>query len=197
MYLKTVSAEEATGEIAELYRPSLEGHGFVMEADACWTAVPGLFPMVEHLLQTSRANFTLGLRNWRLITLVAAKEVPSTYCSLVYAKLLADDIGKGQVLAIQRDFRNAGLSDKDVAMLAYAEQVARNASKITLKDIEALRQHGFNDVEIGEIAFCASFRSFLSRYFDAVGATPEPVFVDPDAAFREAMTVGKPIAASV
>ena len=89
------------------------------------------------------------------------------------------------MLAIQRDFRNAGLTDKDVAMLAYAEQIARDASKITRGRHRGARAHGFTDVEIADIAFCASFRSFLSRYFDAVGATPEPMFVDPDPAFRD------------
>lgn len=192
MYLQTVSPEEATGEIADLYRPSLASRGLVMEADICWTAVPGLFPMVDHLLVTARKNFTLGLLNWRLITLIAAKEVPSSYCSHVYARLLTADLGsKDKVLAIQQDFRNAGLSGKDVAMLGYAQRVARDASTITLDDIEALRAEGFSDVEIGEIAFCASFRCFLSRYFDAVGATCEPMFLDEDPAFRDAMTVGK------
>jgi hypothetical protein len=33
----------------------------------------------------------LGLRAWRLITLVTAKEVRSTYCSHVHAKQLGGD----------------------------------------------------------------------------------------------------------
>ena len=194
MFIKTVDPQDATGEVAEIYQGEIASFGFVMEATACWTAVPGLSPMVEHLLNTARKNFTLGLRNWRLITLVAAKVVPSTYCSHVYSMLLVKDIGsKEQVLAIQRDYRTASLSDKDVAMLAYAEQVARDASKITQQDIDALRTIGFTDVQIGEIAFCSAFRCFMSRYFDAVGAMPEPVFFDADVEFREAMTVGKPI----
>lgn len=49
------------------------------------------------------------------------------------------------------------------------------------------------DVQICEIALCASFRCFASRFFDAVGARPEPAFIDTDAEFRAAMTVGKPI----
>jgi alkylhydroperoxidase family enzyme len=193
MYIRTVSPEEATGDVAEIYRGELASSGFIMEATACWTAVPGLAPMVEHLLQTARNNFSLGLLNWRLITLVAAREVPSTYCSHVYARLLARELGKDQVLAIQRDFRSAGLDEKTVAMLAYAQQVARDASKIGPADIEALRSAGFDDQQIGEIAFCAAFRCFMSRYFDAVGANPETVFFDPDPEFRAAMTVGKPI----
>lgn len=194
MFIATVDETDATGEIAELYRNETAAVGFVMEGTRCWTALPHLSPMVEHLLHTARSNFSLGLTNWRLITLIAAKEVPSTYCSHVYGKLLARDLGsREQVLAIQRDFRSAGLPARDVAMLAYAEQVADDASKITEADIEALRGHGFTDQQIADIAFCASLRCFLSRYFDATGATPEPFWFDPDETFRAAMTVGKPI----
>jgi uncharacterized peroxidase-related enzyme len=193
MFLKTVGPDEATGEVAAIYRSEIEAIGFLMEATRCWTTRPEILPLWEHFSDGVKANFSLGMRGWRLITFVAAKQVPSTYCSHVYARTLAKDLGKEQVLAIQRDFRNAGLSNKDVAMLAYAEQVARDASKITQDHIDALREIGFSDVEISDIALCASIRSFISRFFDATGATPEPIFFDDDPEFRAAMTVGKPI----
>ena len=193
MFIATIEEQDATGEIAEIYRDEAKALGFVMEATKCWTALPHIAPMVEHLLHAARSNFSLGLVNWRLITLVAAKQIPSTYCSHVYAKLLVDDLGsKQKVLAIQHDFRSAGLAAKIVAMLAYAEQIARDASLITNDDIAALRKHGFSDREIADIAFCASYRCFMSRYFDAVGAMPESSWLDPDPEFRTAMTVGKP-----
>jgi alkylhydroperoxidase family enzyme len=97
------------------------------------------------------------------------------------------------VLAVQRDFRAAGLSERDVAMLTYAEAVSRNASKVSAEDIERLRAAGFTDEQICDIALCATFRAFVSRFFDAVGAGPEPVFLDSDEGFRRAMTVGKQI----
>lgn len=194
MFIATIDEKHATGEIAEIYRDEINALGFVMEGTKCWTALPHLSPMVEHLLNAARSNFSLGLINWRLITLVAAKQIPSTYCSHVYAKLLVKDLGSKQhVLAIQRDFRNAGLPPRDVAMLAYAEQVARDASLVTQADIDELRSHGFSDREIADIAFCASYRCFMSRYFDAVGAMPEETWLDPDEGFRTAMTVGKPV----
>lgn len=193
MFLKTVGPDEATGEVAAIYRSEIEAIGFLMEATRCWTTRPEILPLWEHFSDGVKANFSLGMRGWRLITFIAAKQVPSTYCSHVYARTLAKDLGREQVLAIQRDFRNAGLSARDVAMLAYAEQVARDASKITQDHIDALREIGFSDVEISDIALCASIRSFVSRFFDAIGATPEPVFFDDDPEFRAAMTVGKPI----
>lgn len=193
MFLKTVDPADATGDIREIYAKETASIGFVMEATRCWTTRPEVLPLYEAFTEGVKANFSLGLRGWRLITFIAAKQVPSTYCSHVYARSLARDLGKAQVLAIQRDFRNAGLGAKDVAMLAYAEQVARDASKVTQGDIDALREVGFSDVEISDIALCASMRAFMSRFFDATGASPEPLFLDEDVEFRAAMTVGKPI----
>lgn len=194
MFIATIDEKDARGAIAEIYQAEAAALGFVMEGTKCWTALPHIAPMVEHLLHEARNNFSLGLVNWRLITLIAAKQVPSSYCSHVYAKLLVNDLGsRDKVLAIQHDFRHAGLDAKTVAMLAYAEQVARDASLVSEADIGLLRQHGFSDREIADVAFCAAYRCFMSRYFDAVGAMPESTWLDPDPEFRAAMTVGKPV----
>ena len=40
------------------------------------------------MLDEARGKFSLGLRAWRLITLIAARHIPSTYCSYVYGKQL-------------------------------------------------------------------------------------------------------------
>jgi hypothetical protein len=58
-------------------------------------------------------------------------------------------------------------------------------------DIEVLRGHGFSDVQIADIALCASIRCFMARYFDAVGAGPEQAFLDEDETFRNALAVGR------
>jgi uncharacterized peroxidase-related enzyme len=192
MYLETIAEEDATGRIAEIYREQKVNFGFLMEADKCWTTRPDLLPLFEAFFKDIKAKFSLGMREWRLITLIAAKQLPSTYCSYVYGRLLVDTLGsKDAVLAVHHDFRNAGLSDQDVAMLEYAEKIAKNASKVIGADIERLRAVGFSDQQICDIALCASLRCFMSRFFDAVGASPEPPFFDSDETFRAAMTVGK------
>jgi uncharacterized protein YciW len=125
---------------------------------------------------------------------IAAKHIPSTYCSHVYGKQLIDDLGsKEAVLAVHRNFRTAGLSARDVEMLAYAETITQDASRITQADIDCLRAVGFPDREICDIALCAAFRCFVSRFFDATGAGTEAAFVDDDAEFRTTMSVGRPL----
>ena len=194
MFLKTISEEEATGRVSELYQAQKAQNGFVMSAIQCWTARADLLPIYQDFSNNIRAGFSLSPRDWRLITFIAAKHVPSTYCSHVYGKQLIADFGsKTAVLAVQRDYHSAGLSDRDVAMLSYAETISKDASQVTLDHIERLRSLGFTDVQICDIALCAAFRCFVSRFFDAVGAGPEDAFVDTDVDFRRAMTVGKPI----
>lgn len=192
MFLQTIGEEEASGSVAAIYEAQKAQLGFVMAAAKAFTARPDLLPAYTEFSDKIRSGFSLGLREWRLITLVAAKHTHSTYCSYVYSKQLIDDLGsKETVLAVQRDFRQAGLPDRDVEMLAYAETIARDASRVTQRDIDRLRSVGFTDRQICDIALCAAFRCFVSRFFDAVGAGPEDAFIDGDEEFRQAMTVGR------
>lgn len=192
MFLQTIPESEAVGRVAEIYAKQKAQAGFLMSATLCWTARPDLLPLYQDFADKIRSGFSLSPRDWRLITFVAAKGVPSTYCSHVYGKQLVADLGsKDAVLAVRRDFRNAGLDERDVEMLGYAEMVSTDASRVTQCDIDRLKAVGFTDTQICDIALCAAFRSFVARFFDAVGAGPEPVFLDDDAGFRAAMTVGR------
>jgi uncharacterized peroxidase-related enzyme len=191
MYIRTIEPGEATGEIADLYNAEIASMGKVMQATQCWSARPDMIVPIESLLHRIRDNFSLGLVNFRLITFIAAKFVPSSYCSHVYFKTLSAAIGREQALAVQADYRRAGLSEQQVAMLAYAEQITKDASRIGQADIDRLRTVGFSDLNIADIALAASFRNFMSRYFDAVGATVEPEFLDADPEVRAQMSVGK------
>lgn len=192
MYLHTIAEAEATGRVAEIYAAQIAQLGFVMATAKSFTPRPDLLPVYTDFVDKIRAGFSLGVREWRLITLIAAKHIPSTYCSYVYGKQLIGDLGsKEAVIAVQRDFRSAGLPERDVEMLSYAEKIAKDASQVTQTDIDRLRSVGFTDQQICDIALCAAFRCFVSRFFDAMGAGPESVFIDDNEEFRTAMSVGK------
>jgi uncharacterized peroxidase-related enzyme len=194
MYLETVQLKNAEGRVAEIYASMMKHNGFVMEATSCFTARPDLLPLYTDFANGIRSGFSLGPRAWRLITFIAAKHVPSTYCSLVYGQQLIEDLGsKEAVMALQEDFRSAGLDQNEIEMLAYAEKITTNSAHITPDDVMRLRDVGFTDQNISDIALCASWRNFVSRFFDAVGASPEAAYMDADANFTKAMAVGKPV----
>jgi uncharacterized peroxidase-related enzyme len=194
MFLQTVTEKDATGALADAYRKEKEDAGFVPESARCFSTRPDLLPLFHAFFAGVRGGFSLDARDWCLITLIAAKHVRSTYCSHVYSQRLTALLGsKDDVLAIQRDYRNADLPERDVAMLSYAEKVATEAHRVGQADIDRLRAAGFSDQNICDIALCASFRCFLSKFVDATGAVPEPAFHDSDEIFRKAMTVGRPL----
>jgi uncharacterized peroxidase-related enzyme len=192
-FLKTVADHEATGDVAEIYQKQREASGYVPDSTRVLTTRPEVLVAYRRFLETIQGGFSLPMRDWRLITFVAARHIPSTYCSLAYGKnLLGDLASEDEVLAVQRDFRQAGLSPRDVAMLDYAEKVTNAAASITEADIDALRGHGFSDVQISDIALCAAWRNFISRFFDAVGAVPDDEYRALDPAFRQQLAVGRP-----
>ena len=193
-FLKTVSEEDATGEIAQTYASERQQRGYVMDATKVMTTRPEILPAWEEFYSLVRGKFTLSSREWKLITLIAAKQIHSTYCSVVYGKALIDQFGSAeQVLKIQQDYHQAGLSARDVAMLEYAEKVCNDAPAISQADIDRLRQHDFSDQQIFDIAFCASLRNFMSRFYDAVGATPDEEFRALAPGFLQPLTVGRPL----
>src|SRR5689334_1556059 len=102
-FLKTVTEEEATGEIAEVYAKERQQRGYVMDATKVMTTRPEILPAWEEFYSLVRGKFTLSSREWKLITLIAAKQIRSTYCSVVYGKALIDQLGSAeQVLKIQQ-----------------------------------------------------------------------------------------------
>ncbi|HKA35805.1 MAG TPA: hypothetical protein VKH43_03245 [Thermoanaerobaculia bacterium] len=97
-----------------------------------------------------------------------------------------------QVEAIVRDYRSAGLPPEEVALLAFAEKVAIDASRIVPGDIEELHRHGFSDADILDIAMTAGARSFFSKVLDAVGAEPDQRYEAMEHGLRQTLTVGRP-----
>ena len=73
------------------------------------------------------------------------------------------------VMAIAHDYRHAGLDEKDMAMLEYAEKITIQPDQVGKKDIERLREAGWNDREILDIAAVSCYRNFITRMADALG----------------------------
>lgn len=107
--------------------------------------------------------------------------------------LLKQFYGPTEVASIASDFRTAGLTEAEVAMMAFAEKLVRNASSVTRDDIEQLRTLGFTDPEIFDITVTAAARCFFSKTLDALGAEPDRAYLGMDNMVRRELTVGRPI----
>ncbi|CAN5717827.1 hypothetical protein BH23CHL2_BH23CHL2_12090 [soil metagenome] len=59
-------------------------------------------------------------------------------------------------------------------MLKYVHKLTVQPSKITEDDIVPLREAGFSDQAIGDIAINCALFAFFTRIVDGIGATLEP-----------------------
>jgi uncharacterized peroxidase-related enzyme len=71
--------------------------------------------------------------------------------------------------ALRRDYRQAALSDQELAMLDYAVKLTRSPALVTAEDLERLRQAGFDDRAILQINLIASWFNYINRVADGVG----------------------------
>jgi alkylhydroperoxidase family enzyme len=123
------------------------------------------------------------------VPLAAARALRSSYCCLAHARVLRDRFYPAdQVAAMARDYTPA-----DVAMMTFAERVARDASAISAADVQALRDLGFGDADIFDVAAAAAARCFFSKLLDALGAEPDSTFLQVEDGLRQSLTVGRPI----
>ncbi len=79
-------------------------------------------------------------------------------------------------------------------MMRFARKVAIDASEISPADIDELKDHGFCEEEIFDIAATAAARSFFTKLLDSLGAQPDVSYLKMDQSLRQSLTVGRPIA---
>ncbi len=95
------------------------------------------------------------------------------------------------VVQLAADWRQAEITDRDRAMLAFAEKMTLDAASMTEADVQALRAVGFTDEEILDITVLAAYRNFITRIADALGCELRDESLGQDSRIRAALTTGK------
>lgn len=167
------SVEES---LREFYKADLEKDGYVWNTSRVWSHRPELMGLWMQLFKKIRTN--LRLRSYELVTLAAARSMGCIYCMLAHGAILRKNgFTAQQVIAILEDPHNAGLSPQEVHLMDYSARISRDSKSIGQADIDLLRQDGLTDQQITDVALAAAARNFLSRYFDALGAGPDPELI--------------------
>jgi uncharacterized peroxidase-related enzyme len=73
------------------------------------------------------------------------------------------------VEALAADYRTAPISAQDRVMLEFAEQITRDATRISPAFHDRLREVGFDDRGILQITLIASWFNYINRVADALG----------------------------
>ena len=180
---------------SELFAQDRAALGYVPNYTRLFAHRPAVY---EAWLQLRDAiSGSMDLRRYELVTIAAARNLRSSYCTLAHGKVLATRfLEPAQVRDVVLDHRNAGLDEVDVAVMDLAEKVAGDATAVTEADVQRLHDLGLSDAEIFDVVVAAAARCFFSKTLDALCAQADPVFTELDPELRDVLTVGRPIAES-
>src|ERR1051325_4278252 len=76
--------------------------------------------------------------------------------------------------AVQMDYRTAGLTPRELALLDVAAKLTKFPSQVHKDDLDALRRHGFTDEQLVDAVHCIGYFNFINRVLDGLGVDPEP-----------------------
>ncbi|WP_442576188.1 carboxymuconolactone decarboxylase family protein [Microbacterium sp. F51-2R] len=167
--------EGAEGHVAKMYRGDLAGDGFVYSHTQMMAINPEAHEAFEALVAAIVPS--IGVRTYELATLAAARAIGSPHCLLAHGRktLRAGAMDEAQLESVARDYTSAGLGDADVAVMRFAEKLSTDASAMTDADSQTLRDVGFTDREIVDIALSAGARNYFSRVLQALAVPVEDV----------------------
>jgi uncharacterized peroxidase-related enzyme len=150
--------------------------------------VPNVFLTLAHRPAECRAFFdyhdALMLRDSGLSKAEKEMIVVSTsganhcqYCVVAHGAILriyARDPLVADQVAI--NFRKADISDRQKAMLVFADKVARESATVDDADFENLHAHGFDDEDIWDIGAISAFFALSNRMANLIGMRPNDEF---------------------
>jgi uncharacterized peroxidase-related enzyme len=187
-FIETVAEDDATGDVGAIYDESREQAGYVQNLARVFSLRPEVFRAWQQLNAAVKAH---DLRRYELATLAAARRLRSSYCALAHGKVLSEQFFAPEDVPLLPE----GLDRTDRAVMELAEKVVDDATAITQADIDRLRALGLSDEDIADVVLAAAARCFFSKVLGALGAEPDAAYAALPAAVREALTVGRPIAA--
>jgi len=167
--------EDATGHVADMYAGDVRDDGFVFSHTQAMAINPEAHQAFEALMRAIVPS--IGVRTYELATLAAARGIPSPHCLLAHGRktLRAGALDEDQLEKVALDYETAGLSDADVAVMRFAEKLSTDAAAMTDADSQSLRDQGFSDRQIVDIALAAGARNFFSRTLQALAVPVEDV----------------------
>jgi uncharacterized peroxidase-related enzyme len=112
-----------------------------------------------------------------MIAVVVSAENRCWYCQVAHGaavRALSGDPALGEAMVM--NYRVADLDPRQRAMLDFAVKLTRASAETSEDDRQALRDAGFSDRDIFDIASVAGFYNMSNRVASATGMEPNPQY---------------------
>jgi uncharacterized peroxidase-related enzyme len=182
-----------SAEMQALYDEDLADGGYVSNVSRLWAQQPGTLQQLFGLMSEALRPGGLTFRQRGILVAAAASALGDSYCSLAWGGKLGSASGAAVAAGVLTG-SDAGLTDQEKAMAAWARKVARDPNATTPADIQVLREAGLDDGQIFAITAFVALRLAFSTINDALGAQPDAQLAQSlPAEVRDAVTYGRPV----
>jgi uncharacterized peroxidase-related enzyme len=187
-----LSEPEMTPQVQALYDEDLADGDYVWNVSRLWAHQPGTVTQLFELMSQAFRASGLGYRQRGILVAATASALGDSYCSLAWGGKLAAASDPALAAAVLSG-GDAGLTEQEKALAAWARKVARNPNGTTQADVQELREAGLDDGQIFAVTAFAALRLAFSSINDALGAQPDAQLARSlPPAVREAVTYGRP-----
>ena len=190
-FIDTIDDRDIGAEVRAMYERQQSFFGYVPNYARAFCHRPHVMALWAQLQNGIRRD--MDKRRFELVTFAAAHALKSTACSIAHGRVLSQFIPADDVLAIGRGETPASLTPAEAAMIDFSRKVAADAKWVTADDVQVLKQHGYSDGEIFDIAATSAARAFWTKVLDALGVEIDDATRRLDREFTEPLAVGRPL----
>ena len=177
-WLRVPGESELPPEVLALWQAPLEKLGFVPNVLRLYALRPShLLAWNDHYEELMKGESGLTKAEREMIAVVVSVANRCAYCIAAHAAALRK-LTKDPALAdaIEADYRTAPVEPRVRAMLDYAVKLTREPGEMTEADVQALRDAGWTDEDVLDIAEVTGMFNFSNRLASGLGWAPNPEY---------------------
>ena len=177
-YLPVPADDEHSPELHAAYERMLERSGFIPNVLCNFALRPShLLRWNEHYEELMKGDSSLSKAEREMIAVVVSVANACAYCIAAHSAALRK-LTKDPALsdAVAADHASAPVEPRMHAALAYAVKLTREPERMTQADVERLRDAGWSDEDVMDIAEVTAMFNFSNRMASGLGWEPNPEY---------------------
>ncbi len=167
--LQVTKAQEAQGEVKEIFNEVEKAFGAVTEGLSLWALNPEALKFQWNSIKEQMACDEDTQKMYTLIRYITSEKNHCKYCIGLNGGMLINMYGMSEenLKEVANNLSVAKLTPKNEKLLAFALRSINEPQAIKQQDIEELHSLGLNDKEIFDLVLTASMMLVVNTLFDA------------------------------
>ena len=170
-FIEVIQHEQAEGRLKEVYDDLVQSRGKLAEVHKIQSLNPeGIVKHMELYMTLMYGRSPLKRYQREMIAVVVSLTNKCHYCQTHHGEAL-DHFWKDEdrLKAFYADYRSANLSEQDLLLCEYAEQLTQNPSSINRGHCDKMRDTGLSDRQILDAAQVIAYFNFVNRLVLGLG----------------------------